>query len=337
MDKVDIKAVKFDAEKDLKEAKDLADLVVIERKYLGKGGMIAMVFGTLQDLEKEERGQVGKEANELKGFLEEEIRVKKAAFSSSDFGNKKIDITAPGKKMSLGHLHPITLAIRKAVEIFQGMGFEVVEGPEIENEFYNFDALNVPADHPARDLWDTFWLKDQKMLLRTHMSPVQARYMEENKPPLRIIAPGKVFRYEATDASHDFEFYQIEGLMVDKTISVANFKAIMEEFFSRFFNKKIKIRLRPSFFPFVEPGFEVDMSCLTCGGKGCPACKRTGWLEVMGAGMVHPNVYKACGLVPRDWQGFAFGMGLDRLAMMKYRINDIRLFRSGNLKFLDQF
>jgi len=216
------------------------------------------------------------------------------------------------------------------------MGFSIAEGPEMETEWYNFDSLNIPKDHPARDLWDTFYLKNG-LLLRTHTSPVQIRYMEKNNPPLKIIAPGSVFRHEATDASHEFEIFQLEGLIVDKDISVANFKAIIQEFYRLFFNKPVKIRLIPSYFPFVEPGFQVDMTCLNCGGKGCPSCGQTGWLEMMGAGMVHPNVLKAAGLVPKGLQGFAFGMGIDRLAMMKYKIPDIRLFRSGDLRFLKQF
>lgn len=250
-----------------------------------------------------------------------------------------VDVTAPGKKPDFGHLHPLTLVRRKTEEIFQLMGFSVVEGPEIETEWYNFDALNIPEDHPARDLWDTLWLKSikrssqnsvrpakgGKLLLRTHTSPVQIRYMEKNQPPLRIIVPGRVFRHEATDAKHEINFYQLEGLMVDKEVSVANFKAIIEEFFIRFFDKQVQIRMRPSYFPFVEPGFEVDIK------------RDNAWLEIMGAGMVHPKVLKNVGLNPRWWQGFAFGIGLDRLAMMKYKINDVRAFYSGDLRFLNQF
>ena len=209
------------------------------------------------------------------------------------------------------------------------MGFSVVEGPEMETEWYNFDALNIPKDHPARDLWDTFYLAND-LLLRTHTSPVQIRHMEKNQPPLRIIAPGRIFRHEATDVSHEFNFHQVEGLMVDKTASVANFKAIIQQFLKEFFGKDMEIRLRPSYFPFVEPGFEIDMKW------------ENGWLEMMGAGMVHPNVLKNAGLTPHHysgggWQGFAFGMGMDRLAMIKYKIDDIRLFNSGDLRFLNQF
>jgi phenylalanyl-tRNA synthetase alpha chain len=235
--------------------------------------------------------------------------------------------------------------LRKVEDIFQNLGFEVVEGPEIEDEWHNFDALNIPKDHPARDFWNTLYLKSQipnpksQILLRTHTSPVQVRYMEKNNPPLRIIVPGRVFRHEATDASHEINFYQVEGLMVDEKgkISIANFRAIIEKFYEIFFGKKIEIRLRPSYFPFTEPSFEVDIMCLNCGGKGCSACSKTGWMEMMGAGMVHPEVFKNSGLNPKFYQGFAFGMGIERLAMMKYKIDDIRLFYSGDLRFLQQF
>lgn len=234
------------------------------------------------------------------------------------------DVTIPGEKIILGHLHPLTLIKKEAEEIFQSMGFSIVEGPDIENEWYNFDALNISKDHPSRDLWDTFYLKNG-FLLRTHTSPVQIRYMEKNQPPLRIIAPGNVFRHEATDQRHEFQLMQLEGLMVDKKVSVANFKAIIEEFFSRFFGKQVKSRLRPDFFPFTEPSFDISI------------CKESDWLEVAGAGMVHPNVFKNCGLNPKEWQGWAFGFGLERLTMLKYKIDDIRLFRSGDLRFLNQF
>jgi len=273
--------------------------------------------------------------------------------------SRVFDATIPGQKLVLGHLHPLTQAKKRVEEIFQTMGFSVVEGPEMEDEWYNFDALNIPPEHPAREalsLGKTFYLKGIKnKVMRTQTSSVQIRYMKKNNPPFRIITVGKVFRAEATDASHETNFYQIEGLMIGKAysrqnrdgsarisfehreVSVANFKAIIEEFFKRFFGKLIIIRLRPGYFPFVEPGFEVDMSCAVCGAKGCSACKHSGWVELLGAGMVHPNVLKAGGLVAKHWQGFAFGMSLDRLAMMKHKINDIRLFHSGDLRFLQQF
>ena len=241
--------------------------------------------------------------------------------------NKKrnLDVSAPGKKSEPGHLHPLTRVQKNAIEIFSSMGFEVAEGPELETEHYNFDALNIPKNHPARDMWDTFWTKDGRVM-RTHTSPVQIRYMEQNKPPFRIIAPGKVFRYEATDATHEIQFYQLEGLMVGEDITLANLKAAMEVFFRRFFgDKKMEIRLRPSYFPFVEPGVEIDIKF------------QDKWMEVAGAGMVHPNVLENVKLDSRKWQGFAFGMGVDRLAMIKYKIDDVRLFYSGDLRFIKQF
>jgi phenylalanyl-tRNA synthetase alpha chain len=306
---------------------------------------------SLKKLKKEKRIIVGKEANQLKKFIEKRIaeKTRKLQEKSRIKAPKEewFDITRPGKKISVGHLHPLTQVRIEVEDIFNSMGFVVIQGPQIENEWYNFDALNIPKDHPARDLWDTLWLKNnpnqrskvknQKLLLRTHTSPVQIRYMEKNNPPLRIIVPGRVFRHEATDASHAFDFSQLEGLMVDKNVSVASFKAVIQEFFSKFFGKSLKIRLIPDYFPFTEPSFQVSISCLNCKGKGCPACSRTGWMEMMGAGMVHPNVFKAAGLIPRDWQGFAFGIGLGRLTMMKYKIDDIRLFYSGDLRFLKQF
>jgi phenylalanyl-tRNA synthetase alpha chain len=250
-----------------------------------------------------------------------------------------IDITRPGKRAIEGSLHPLTKTIYELEDIFGGMGFEVVTGPQIETEWYNFDALNIPPNHPARDLFDTFWLKpkNKNLLLRTHTSSVQLRYMQKNHPPIRIIAPGRVFRHEATDASHEAQFYQIEGLMVDAEISVANFRAVIFEALRKFFKKDISMRLRPSYFPFVEPGFEVDIACIACDGRGCVVCGKTGWLELMGAGMVHPNVLDAAGYNPKNLQGFAFGIGIDRLTMMKYKIDDIRLFYASDLRFLNQF
>jgi len=252
---------------------------------------------------------------------------------------EKIDVTIKGKKSRGGHLHPITQVKRRMMFIFQKMGFEVVSGPEVETEWYNFDALNILPDHPARDMWDTFWLKpkDGGLLLRTHTSPVQARYMEKNKPPFRIIVPGKIFRHEATDASHEFQLYHLEGLMVGRSINAAHFKGVVEEFFKRFFEQEVKIRLRPSFFPFTEPSFEIDIECIICEGKGCSVCSKTGWLEMMGAGMVHPKVLKNVGIESKEWQGFAFGIGIDRLAMMYYKIPEIRWLHSGDIRFLNQF
>ncbi len=264
------------------------------------------------------------------------------------------------KQQGKAHIHPISQMITEINRIFSEMGFEVADGPELETEFYNFDALNVPANHPARDMWDTFWVKPKSdgRLMRTHTSPVQIRYMEKHKPPFAIIVPGKVFRYEATDATHEAQFHQAEGLMVGKDISLANLKWVLAEFFEKFFGKKIDIRFRPSFFPFVEPGVEIDMSCFNCGvGKsenrcvrngapagadskiasGCALCKKTGWIEIMGAGMVHPKVLESAGVDSREFSGFAFGVGIDRLAMLKYGVDDVRLFYSGDLRLVNQF
>jgi len=238
-----------------------------------------------------------------------------------------------------GHIHPLSRVMGDIVKIFSELGFEVAEGPEIESERYNFDTLRIPADHPARDMWDTFWLKPRtaEMLLRTHTSPVQVRYMESHKAPIAIIAPGKVYRHEATDATHEAQFYQLEGLMIGEDISLANLKWVLEQFFEKFFGKKTETRLRPSYFPFVEPGVEVDMSCFKCGGKGCSTCKQTGWIEIMGAGMVHPEVLEASGVDSKKWQGFAFGAGIDRLAMLKYGIDDVRRLYDGDLRLVNQF
>jgi len=245
---------------------------------------------------------------------------------------KKLDVTAPGKVTEAGHLHPLTKVERKARFIFKQLGFSVIEGPEVETEWYNFDALNIPENHPARDMWDTFWVKQRakneeqgRLLLRTHTSPVQVRYMEQNNPPLRIVVPGRCFRHEKPDASHDIQFDQIEGLVVDKDISVGHFKATMQEFLDKFFKKDVESRIRPSYFPFTEPSFEVDIKV------------EDEWIETLGAGMVHPNVLSAAGYNPDQWQGFAFGIGVDRLAMMKYNIDDIRLFYENDLRFLRQF
>jgi len=351
---MDLKNIKIETQKEIKNAKNIKALDEIFRKYLGKKGEITQIFDSLKKLSEEKKRKIGRQANLLKNEFKEEIKKKLEKIKKEErelkLKKEKIDISRPGKKIESGHLHPLTLIQREIEEIFNSMGFEIAEGPEIESEWYNFDGLNFPPDHPAREMQDTFFLKQKnreklppskKFVLRTHTSPVQIRYMEKHQPPLRIIVPGRVFRHEATDAGHESNFYHLEGLMVGKDISVANFKAIIEEFLRRLFKTDLEIRLRPSYFPFVEPGFEIDMTCLICKGKGCFLCSKTGWLELMGAGMVHPNVFKNSGLIPHQlnnegWQGFAFGIGLDRLSMMKYKINDIRLFYSGNLRFLKQ-
>jgi len=335
-----LKSLKIQVKKEIETAKSLKELNGIFKKYLGKKGELTRILRSLEKLPKEKRIKIGKGANELKNFLrikvDERTQELKEKIQKEMEEKEWLDITVPGKRPILGHLHPLTQVKREAEEIFQTLGFSIIEGPEIESEWYNFDALNIPKEHPARDVWDTLYLKNG-LLLRTHTSPVQIRYMQKNQPPLRIIVPGRIFRHEATDASHEINFYQLEGLMVDKIVSAANFNAIIQEFFKRFFDKEIKIRLRPSYFPFTEPSFEVDMTCLICGGKGCSTCQKQGFMEMMGAGMVHPAVFKNSGLNPKNWRGFAFGIGLDRLVMMKYKINDIRLFYGGDLRFLQQF
>ena len=318
----------------IEKANTLKDLEEIEKEYLGSKGKIRELFSLISKLPIEEKKERGELINKLKEEVLKKILEKKEFIHKKEIEKRiteeKIDITRPAKITPKGKLHPLTLVLEEICDIFKSLGFEIVEGPEIETEWYNFDALNIPKDHPARDMWDTFWLKEkkdnQRLLLRTHTSPVQVRYLETHNPPLRIIVPGRVFRYEAIDSSHEINFHQVEGLMVDKKISVANFKAIIEAFLKRFFEKEIEIRLRPSYFPFTEPSFEIDIKRKD--GK---------WLEIMGAGLVHPYVFKNSKLNPNDWQGFAFGMGLERLTMIKYKIPDIRLFYENDLRFLRQF
>jgi len=321
-----IDGLKKKALAELQQIENEKDLEKFRVKYLGRKGELTEVLRTLKGLPLKEKKTLGPKANKLRSDLKEAVDFKKRDFIAEPSAN--VDVTRPGKKPRIGHIHPLTLADREVRKIFLGMNFSVIEGPEIETEFYNFDALNLPDWHPAREAWDTFWLKgNDKKLLRTHTSPVQIRYMEKNEPPFQIIVPGRTFRYEATDASHETNFYQVEGLMVGKSVSLANFKYIIERFISEFYKgHKVEFRFRPSYFPFVEPGVEVDIKFT--GGK---------WLELMGAGMVHPKVFEAAGYNPRDYQGFAFGVGLDRLMMIKHKIPDIRLSYSGDLRFIEQF
>lgn len=334
-----IKELKEKFISELKAVGTRAELEILHTRYLGRKGEINDALKEIKDLEAEEKAKQGEELNHLKeeitGLLAEKEKELKEV-SGRDLLKEKIDITAPGKKLARGHLNPRTIVLRQVENIFQSLGFSVVDGPEVETDWYNFEALNLPKDHPARDMQDTFYLKNGQ-LPRTHTSPVQVRFMEKNNPPLRIIVPGRVFRREATDATHDYQFYQVEGLMVDKTISVANFKAVIEEFFTRFYGQKVTVRLRPCFYPFTEPSFDIEMGCVFCNQAGCRVCSQTGWLEMAGAGMVNQKVFEAAGYVRNEWQGFAFGFGFERLVMMKYKINDIRLFNSGDLRFLSQF
>ena len=318
------------------EVSSLRALYELETKYLGRKSELSQILRSLKNLPEKERKTIGRAANLLKEEITKILSQKKSELKAKEEKitsfKEEVDLTLPGKKFSFGSLHPLTLVLREIKAIFLRMGFEIVEGPEIETTFYNFEALNIPDHHPARDLWSTFWLESKKkFLLRTHTSPVQIRYLEKHQPPLRIIAPGRVFRKERTDANHEIQFYQVEGLVVDKNINLANFKAIIKHFFKEFFKKNLEIRLRQSYFPFTEPSIEVDIKF--------SSKKKTKekWLEIMGAGMVHPQVFKSVNLNPLNWQGFAFGMGLDRLAMIKYRIPDIRLFYRTDLRFIKQF
>ena len=319
---------------EIEKVKDIQGLERLRIKYLGRQkGHLTQILRSLKDRTVEERQKVGPLANALRKEIEELLDKKSTDLKAKTYNLKaNLDITRPGLKPKTGHFHLLTQVERQIRQIFTSMNFSVVEGPEIEDEFHNFDALNIPKDHPARDCWNTLWLKNpkfqipnSKLLLRTHTSPVQIRYMETHQPPFQIIVPGKVFRYEATDVSHETNFYQIEGLIVAESVSLANFKFVVEEFFKKFFGKNIEFRFRPSYFPFVEPGLEVDIKL------------KKEWLEVIGAGMVHPKVFKAVNYNPYELTGFAFGLGLERLAMIKYNVPDIRLFHSGDLRFIKQF
>ena len=340
---MDLIEFKNSAEKELEKIAKSTELKSFFDKYLGKKGEIRQLFSLVKDLTEEERKKLGQEINEFArnleakvADLEKELRKKEIEIEEN---SKSLDVSLSGLKVETGHLNPLTLTRREMERIFELMGFSVVDGPEVEDEWHNFDSLNIPEGHPARDalsLGKTYYLKNGNVL-RTQTSSAQTRYMEKMTPPIRIVIPGKVYRYETTDASHEINFYQIEGLLVDENVSVANLKAVLRKFLNEFFERDVEIRLRPSYFPFTEPSFEIDMLCTVCNGKGCAACKRSGWVEILGAGIVHPNVIKNGKLDPKKYKGFAFGMAIDRMAMMKYKINDVRLFHSGNLKFLKQF
>lgn len=344
--KEQIEKIGREGEASLMAIKGMAEFEAWEVEYLGRKSELNTLLKGLRDLSPEEKKIVGPLGNSTKQKLITLFDVKKKELleNSIDWQAEGVDITAPGTPVRAGHLHPITRLEHEIEDIFASMGFAIADGPEVEMERYNFDALNFPKDHPSRDMQDTFWIKEEKKvkdryLPRTHTSGVQVRYLEAHKPPLRVIVPGRVFRNEATDASHEHTFHQFECLMVDVEgqVTVATFKHVAEEFFSKFFGEKVSIRLRPSFFPFTEPSFEFDISCILCEGKGCPTCKQSGWLEIGGAGMVNQRVFEAAGYKRGVYQGFAWGFGMTRLAMMKYKITDIRLLLSGDLRFIRQF
>lgn len=325
---------------EVKSCGNAGDIEALKLKFLGRKGLLAQFRTNIdfKSLSAEERGAVGKGFNDLKELFESELASAAASFAGASTGDKLpgIDMTLPGAGGTIGALHPVTLVQMELEQIFMGMGFYIETGKEIETEHYNFDALNTPSDHPAREMQDTYWLTNG-MLLRTQTSANQVRAMEKHGVPLKAIFPGRCFRYETIDASHENTFYQLEGLVVDKNITVANLINVMNLLLNQVFHREVRTRLRPGFFPFVEPGFELDINCLICGGKGCRTCKNTGWLELLPCGIVHPNVLRFGGVDTDIYSGFAFGLGLTRLAMMKYGIPDIRLFNAGDIRVLDQF
>jgi phenylalanyl-tRNA synthetase alpha chain len=340
MIEADLHQVAATALERIQAAETPEQLEAIRVEVLGRKGFLARVSKQLGTLAPEERARLGKLLNAAKQQLEEAFTARQEAFARQALQRRLeaewFDLTLPAPGPRPGSLHPVTQVQREIEELFLSMGFTVLSGPEVETEYNNFDALNIPPDHPARDVQDTFWVEGGH-LLRTHTSPVQVRGMERLGPPLRMIAPGRVFRNEEVDASHEHTFYQLEGMMVDREVSVAHLVYFMKAMLSAVFRREVTVRLRPGYFPFVEPGFELDILCLICGGQGCAVCKYNGWLEQLGCGLVHPNVLRMSGIDPDEWNGFAFGLGLTRLVMMRYGIDDVRLLQSGDLRFLRQF
>ncbi len=318
---------------------DLTSLDAIRVQYLGKKGIFTAQMKELGALPPEERRDAGQVINQVKDAFQEKLDAKKIeleqAALAARLASERIDVTLAGRGQKVGGLHPVTTTLRRINKIFASVGFQVVEGPEIEDDYHNFEALNIPAHHPARAMHDTFYF-DVHRVLRTHTSPVQIRVMESEQPPLKVIAPGRVYRCDS-DITHTPMFHQVEGFLVDTDVSFADLKGVVYEFLRAFFEKDIQVRFRPSYFPFTEPSAEVDIECVMCGGEGCRVCSHTGWLEVMGCGMIHPEVFKAVKIDSEKYSGFAFGMGVERLAMLRYGINDLRLFFENDLKFLQQF
>ena len=327
------------AKQQLAASDTLAGLDQIRVHYLGKKGVFTERMKELGRLSPEERREAGQAINQVRDSFQSALEERKLWLEElalqARLVSETLDISLPGRGQGGGGLHPVTLSLRRIKRLFANVGFEVVEGPEIEDDYHNFEALNIPESHPARAMHDTFYF-DEHLLLRTHTSPVQVRVMQSRKPPLRIIAPGRVYRCDS-DLTHTPMFHQVEGFMVDETVSFADLKGILYEFLRLFFEKDIEVRFRPSYFPFTEPSAEVDIQCVICGGGGCRVCKQTGWLEVMGCGMIHPKVFGHVDIDAAQWSGFAFGMGVERLAMLRYGINDLRLFFENDLKFLHQF
>ena len=338
--KEQLKAISEKATNALKNVTAQSELEELRVAFFGKKGELTGILKQMGKLSAEERPAMGQLANTVRSDIEAKIAEKSAAIKKIEQAKKlekeTIDVTLPGKKSEKGGLHPLNTVLKDMINIFQSMGFDVVDGPEVETEYYNFEALNVPADHPARDMQDTFYVGDG-LILRSQTSATQIRTMENRKPPIRMICPGRVYRADDVDATHSPVFHQIEGLVVDKGITMCDLKGTLEQFAKEIYGSDTKVKFRPSFFPFTEPSVEVDVSCSECGGKGCRVCKGSGWIEILGAGMVHPRVLERCGIDPEEYSGFAFGIGLDRLTTTRYKISDIRLLFENDVRFLSQF
>ncbi|WP_053956171.1 phenylalanine--tRNA ligase subunit alpha [Inediibacterium massiliense] len=335
-----LEKIKNLAKSAIEATKSMQDLEQIRVKYLGKKGELTLVLRGMKDLSNEERPLIGKIANEVReeieGSLQKAIEAVKQKEKNIRLQKETIDVTMPGTECKLGHKHPLTKVLDEIKDIFIGMGFKIAEGPEVETVYHNFDALNAPKNHPSRDMSDTFYITED-ILLRTQTSPVQIRTMKRQTPPIKIISPGRCFRFDELDATHSPMFHQVEGLVIDKGITMADLKGTLDLFAKQLFGIGTKTKFRPHHFPFTEPSAEVDVTCFKCEGEGCKVCKGSGWIEILGAGMVHPNVLKECGIDPEEYSGFAFGMGLDRVTMLKYGIEDIRLLFENDMRFIEQF
>lgn len=336
----ELEKIKAEALRQIEASSALETLNDIRIAYLGKKGKLTSVLKSMKDVAAEERPNVGQMVNEARELIESRLEETRAALAKrareEQLKLEVIDVTLPAQKADIGHSHPITIALKEVERIFVGMGYEVVEGPEVEYDEYNFEKLNIPANHPAKDEQDTFYI-NKEILLRTHTSPVQARVMEQGRLPIRMIAPGRVFRSDEVDATHSPSFHQVEGLVIDRHITFADLKGTLAEFARELFGENTKVKFRPHHFQFTEPSAEVDVTCFKCSGKGCRFCKGTGWIEILGCGMVHPNVLTMCGIDPDAYSGFAFGVGLERIALLKYEIDDMRLLYENDIRFLKQF
>lgn len=338
--KQQLERIRQDALQELEAAKEQLSLENLRVKYLGKKGELTAILKQMGKLSAEERPVIGQLANEVRSsietFMAERAEELKAQALQHRLEQEKIDVTMPGTPCAMGHKHPLTIVLDEIKEVFIGMGFDIVDGPEVETDYYNFEALNTPKNHPARDTQDTFYI-NENVVLRTQTSPVQIRTMEKQEPPIRIISPGRVYRSDAVDATHSPLFHQIEGLVVDKNITFADLKGTLETFVKRLYGKDSVVRFRPHHFPFTEPSAEVDVQCFNCHGEGCRLCKNEGWIEILGCGMVHPQVLRNCNIDPEEYSGFAFGLGLERVTMRRYNIDDLRLFYENDVRFLKQF